>query len=240
MEKSLWENLRGILYNYRGRLVKALSMVILSNVIAIFIPLVFRHAVMQMYPQEGIQEGTLGHILQFILGAHISSLWAWVVLLIFLAVIAAFFKYQMRFAFISISRDAERGVRSKVFSRIQEQSMAFYDRHGIGELLSRLTNDISAYRDVLGPGIMYPLYFLTLVIPGFFALFSISPILASVSIVPLLAIPVLNYAMKSAIYSASLKAQRGLADLSNMSQEHFSGVRIVKGYVAEHRLSAHI
>lgn len=238
MEKSLWKNLRGILYTYRWRLIGALSMVIISNFVAVLIPLVFRHAVMQMYPQEGMQKGALGDILHFILGSHIGALWAWVILLLGLAILAAFFKYQMRFAFISVSRDAEKEVRSKIFGRIQEQSMAFYDNHGIGELLSRLTNDISAYRDVLGPGIMYPLFFATLVIPGFFALFSISPTLASVSIIPLLAIPILNYLMKSAIYNVSMKAQKGLADLSNMTQEHYSGIRIVKGYVAEHRLSS--
>jgi ATP-binding cassette subfamily B protein len=114
--------------------------------------------------------------------------------------------------------------------------MAFYDRHGIGELLSTLTNDIAAYREVLGPGILYPLFFLTITGPGLLALASISPILAVISLVPLLLIPALNALMRHKVYKASYAAQKGLADLSNMAQEHYSGIRIVKGYVAERSL----
>ena len=205
-------------------------MVMIANGLLIFIPLVFRHAVMQMDPQSLKSEGALQTILQFILGSRINSVYAWAALLLFLSLASAFFKYHMRFAFISISRDAEKALRSKLFSRIQEQSMSFYDRHGTGELLSRLTNDVSTYRDVLGPGLMYPLLFITIVFPGLVVLFSLSPILASVSLVPLFAIPLLNYAMRNPIYRASSLAQKGLADLSNRAQEDYSGIKIVKGY----------
>lgn len=233
MENTLWKNLQGILRRYRWPLLRALIMVIIANGLLVFIPLVFRHAVMQMDQGSVKPSGWMHSTFQFILGKHIHSVYAWALLLFILAIIAAYFKYHMRFAFISISRDAEMDLRSKLFARIQEQSMAFYDKHGTGELLSRLTNDISTYRDVLGPGLMYPLLFMTLIIPGFFALFSLSPILASVSLVPLFAIPLLNFLMQKPIYKASHQAQKGLADLSNMTQEHYSSIRIVKGYEIE-------
>lgn len=233
MEKTLWKNIQGILYSYRGRLFRAFLMVIVANGLLIFIPIVFRYAVMQMDSKEVKSENILHSGLGFVLGNQINSVYAWAILLLLLSLVAAFFKYHMRFAFISISRDAERDLRSKLFSRIQEQSMAFYDKHGIGELLSRLTNDISIYRDVLGPGMMYPLIFLTIVIPGMLVLFSLSVPLATVSLIPLLIIPILNYAMRNLIYNASHAAQKGLADLSNMTQEHYSGIRIVKGYGIE-------
>lgn len=236
MEKTLWENLQGILQRYRWPLFRALVMVVIANGLLVFIPLVFRQAVMQMDPQAVKSSGILHTILQGVLGAHITSVYAWAILLLFLSVIAAYFKYKMRFAFISISRDAERDLRTKIFARIQKQSMAFYDRHGTGELLSRLTNDISTYRDVLGPGLMYPLLFFTIVFPGLIALFFLSVPLAFVSMVPLFAIPLLNFIMRHPIYKASHQAQKGLADLSNMAQEHYSGVRVVKGYVVEPRL----
>lgn len=233
MEKTLWKNLQGILLRYRWSLLRALIMVIVANGLLVFIPLVFRHAVMEMDPHVPKTGGVLQTILHFILGNGIHSVYAWAVLLLFLSVVAAYFKYHMRLAFISISRDAERDMRSKLFSRIQEQSMAFYDRHGIGELLSRLTNDISIYRDVLGPGLMYPLLFITIVFPGLLALFFLSVPLATVSLFPLFVIPLLNYAMRNLIYTTSHQAQKGLADLSNMAQEHYSGIRIVKGYGIE-------
>lgn len=233
MEKTLWKNLQAILSQYRRPLLRALIMVIIANGLMIFIPLVFRHAVIQMDPHAVKPGGMLQATLHFILGSHIDSVFAWAALLLTIAATAAFFKYQMRYAFISVSRDAERDLRSKLFARIQEQSMAFYDRHGTGELLSRLTNDISIYRDVLGPGLMYPLLFITIVFPGMFALFYLSVPLATVALVPLIIIPILNFALRNSIYKASHEAQKGLADLSNMAQEHYSGIRIVKGYGIE-------
>lgn len=201
-------------------------MVIAANGFLLLVPLVFRLALEQIFGHGTGAERAVA-----------LPLGGWVAVLLFLAAVAAVFKYRMRYAFISISRDAEKEVRSKLFARIQEQSMAFYDKHGIGELLSRLTNDISAYRDVLGPGIMYPLFFTTLVVPGIFALFYLSPNLAAVSLIPLLSIPALNLVTRKSIYKASHQAQKGLADLSNMAQEHFTGIRIVKGYSAGPQLS---
>lgn len=237
MENNLFKNLKAILHRYRLRFFKAFLMVLISNCLLILNPLVFRQAVMQMDINAAKPVGVLADILQSIFGDYFHILSLWVILLLTISITSAFFKYYMRVAFISVSRDAEREVRSKLFSRIQAQSMAFYDRHGIGELLSRLTNDISAYRDVLGPGIMYPLFFLTIVVPGVAALFSISSTLAAISLVPLLAIPLLNWAMRRQVYTLSHYAQEGLADLSNMSQEHYSGVRIVKGYAAEPQMT---
>lgn len=236
METTLWKNLTGTISRYRWSLLKAFMMLVIANGLFILIPLVFRHAVMQMDHHTQVQ-GILPPILHFILGSSINSVYAWAALLLILSIVAAFFRYQSRFAFISISRDAEKDLRSKLFARIQGQSMAFYDRHGIGELLSRLTNDISIYRDVLGPGLMHPLLFATIVFPGLAALFFLSVPMATVTLFPLFAIPLLNYAMRNVIYRASHQAQKGLADLSNMTQEHYSGIRIVKGYGVEPKLT---
>ena len=174
--------------------------------------------------------------LQFIFGKQIPPVYPWAALLLILSLTAAIFKYGTRYAFLSISRNAERDLRSKIFARIQEQSMHFYDRHGIGELLSRLTNDISIYRDVIGPGLMYPLFFITIVFPGLVILFFLSASLAAISLIPLFAIPFLNYMMRKRIHKTSHLTQKGLADLSNQAQEHYSGIRVIKGYGIESRM----
>lgn len=222
---------------YRWRFIKAFLLLLLSNCLLILNPLIFRQAVQVFDPHATPSTGILANSLNWILGSHIKSIAPWALILILFASLSAYFKYRMRYGFISISRDAERAVRSKLFDRIQTQSMAFYDRHGIGEILSRLTNDISIYRDVLGPGIMYPLFVSTLVVPGVLALFYISKALALISLIPLVAIPILNIFFRRKIYSLSHKVQKGLADLSNMAQEHYSGIRIVKSYVIEFFLS---
>lgn len=187
-------------------------MVLISNLLLILNPLLIRRAM------ETGQEKVL----------------LWGLGLVGIAFLSAYFKYRMRIQFVSLSRNIERSVRLKLFERMQAQSRAFYDHHGTGELLSRLTNDISAYRDVLGPGMMYPLYCLTLIVPGITALFYISSSLAWIALIPLILIPLLNRFVRGVIYKAALRLQHALGTMSNMAQEYFSGIRIIKSYVVEH------
>lgn len=233
MEKSLFESLKKVLWQYKGRFFLGFLMLLVSNGLLIFNPLVFRQAVMAVDPNSPIEEGALHDFFWWLWGAHVGNVWVWTPTLFAIAAFSAYLKYQMRVTFITVSRDVEVEVRSKLFSRIQNQSMAFFDNHGIGELLSRLTNDISAYRDVLGPGIMYPLFFLTLVVPGLIALFLISPQLASLATIPMIVIPVVNLAIRGPLYDLSKKVQKSLADMSNMVQEHYSAIRTIKSYVIE-------
>lgn len=233
MEETLALNIRAILKRYHYSFLEAVFFVLVSNFFTLANPFFFRQAVMAMDPQSGIAEGLFYHFLLFIFGQYYTSIWVWAILLLTIALFAAYFKYKMRICFIAISREAECSLRGEVFKRVQEQSGAFYDRYDIGELLSRLTNDISIYRDVLGPGIMYPIYGITLVIPGVIALMTISKPMALLSLLPIIFIPIINRGIRKVMYSLSLAIQRQLGSLSGMVQEMYSGIRIVKGYGIE-------
>lgn len=234
MEKTLFANLRSIIYRYRSRFFRAFAMVLFSNCLIVLNPLIMRQAVLAMDASTAsVPQNLIGRILYGILGSYSQKLLPWVVILLSVAATASLFKYLMRTLFMTISRDAEKEMRLKIFERIQQQSRAFYDHHGIGELLSRLTNDISAYRDVLGPGVMYPIFFSTLMIPGLIALYNISPQLTAFTLIPLFLIPIINIFIRKEIYQLSSQVQESLANLSNMTQEHFSAIRIIKSYVIE-------
>jgi len=233
MQKSLWESLTVVLSQYRWRFFQGFLMLFASNFLLIFNPLVFRQAVMVLDPTSPPEGGIIHDFLWWVLGNNVDNIWIWAPLLLAIAATSSILKYWMRRILMTVSRDAEVEVRSKLFSRIQSQSMAFFDRHGIGELLSRLTNDITAYREVLGPGIMYPVFFLTLVGPGIVALFFISQSLATLSMIPMFAIPLVNYFIRGRLYDLSLSVQKSLGDVSNLVQEHYSAIRIIKSYVIE-------
>jgi len=223
MEPTLFANILGIIRRYRSRFLKATLMVLISNILIISNPLLLRHA-----------------LLTFNEGSDIafSKVLPWAIALLIIALTSAYFKYWMRMEFVDISRDVEKEVRTKLFGRMQEQSQAFYDKNGIGEILSRLSNDITAYRDLIGPGLMYPLFFLTLVVPGFFALLSISYQLTVIAFVPLLIIPVMNFILHKQIFRVAQKVQSFLGRMSSMTQEHYAGIRIVKSYDIEGRLQS--
>jgi ATP-binding cassette, subfamily B, multidrug efflux pump len=222
-----------VLKRYRAKYLLGFGMLLVSNFLLIFNPLVFRQAVMAVDPNSPIEPGLLHDFFWWLWGGNVGNVWVWAPVLLTIAAISAYFKYLMRLTFITVSRDVEVEIRSQLFGRIQNQSMKFFDRHGIGELLSRLTNDISAYRDVLGPGIMYPLFFLTLVGPGLAALYIISSSLTLLTLIPLIIIPIVNFLIRDRLYDLSLNVQKNLGEMSNLVQEHYSAIRSIKSYGME-------
>ena len=95
-------------------------MLLTSNVLLILNPLVFRQAVLVLTPTYDHEEN-LAKMFGWIFGSYLRSTWPWALLLSFIAVTSALFKYWMRLGFISISRDVERDVRSLLFQKIQQQ-----------------------------------------------------------------------------------------------------------------------
>lgn len=233
MNKSLAGSLIDMVRHYRFRVFIAFLLVLASNLLLILNPLILRQAIMAIVPQQGEEANQLTHLLQWLLGPLFYCAYSWAYLIIAIATVSAALKYFMRMIFISIGREVELNVRRKLFERIQSQSKGFFDRHGIGDLLSRLTNDITAYRDLLGPGMMYPLFFITLLIPALLALFALSPLMATISLIPIVSIYGLNMAIRQPLYQISKEVQQSLGDLSVMAHEHYSGIRIVKSYGIE-------
>lgn len=234
MQKTLFKDLLALLKRYRYRYIAASLLVIVANILVIINPLVFRQAIIAMDPSAGVAEGTFALTLQKVLGN--TSIIPWLSVLIGIASLVAYMRYRMRIAFITTSRDAERDVRTLLFLKLQNQTQSFYDRYGAGELLSRLTNDITVYRTILGPGIMYPMFFISLAVPGIIALFWISPHLALITVIPMFIIPVLNWILRGPLYKYSAEVQKGLGDMSTLCEEHYSDIRIVKSYLLENRL----
>lgn len=219
MEPTLFLNLFAMIKQNRVRVLISSVVLIISNFLIIANPLVFRIAITKV--QLGWDR----------------SIFYWGFALISIAFVAAVLKYYARVSFFTVARDGERNVRSKVYSRIQMQSMAFFDKHGTGELLSRLTNDINYYRDAVGLGLFFPLYCLTLIIPSWIALFLISVPLTFVSLIPFVLFPLFNSSVRNYVFNLSIGIQRKLADLSNLAQEHFTGIKVIRSYVMENACS---
>ncbi|MFN4173759.1 MAG: ABC transporter transmembrane domain-containing protein, partial [Parachlamydiaceae bacterium] len=213
VQQTLFSHLVSIVRNNIGSLSVSFILITLANVLLISNPLLMRYAI-----------------------EHQLNPWSVTPFLILIAFISAYLRYVMRLTFVKVSRKEEREMRAKIYKKISSQTMAFFDRHGIGELTSRLSSDISSYRDVLGPGLLFPVYFITTVIPGMIALFWLAPKLAWIALIPLIAIPLINKVLRGTVFHLSSRFQALLAEMSNFVQETFSGIRIVKGYHAEDSL----
>jgi ATP-binding cassette subfamily B protein len=220
MQKSFIGNLFEKIAHYRNQLLLASLMVFISNGLLIVNPLIFRQALLDLQ------------------SAHHHSVFTWAFGLLIISAVAAFLKYSMRMIFFSISRHMELQMRELIFDRIHAQSKAFFDRHGIGDLLSRLSNDITAYSDMLAAGIMYPLFFISLVVPALAALFYLSPFMAAISLIPFFGMFLLNLWVSKPMFHISHRLQELLAKMSVMVHEHYSGIKLIKSYGIESQLVA--
>jgi ATP-binding cassette, subfamily B, multidrug efflux pump len=236
MNKNLLGSLWDMIRHYRWRFLLAFLLVLISNALLVLNPLIFRQAILAVTIPEEISTPQ-ANFFYAILGPLFHCAYSWAYLLIGIATLSAILKYYMRMIFISIGREVEVEVRNQLFERIQAQSRTFFDLHGIGDLISRLTNDITAYRDLLGPGMMYPLFFITLVTPALIALFFLSPLMATVSLIPIIGIYLFHIAIRQPLLQASQEVQKSLGEMSMMVHEHYSGIRILKSYGIE-RLTA--
>ena len=237
MEKTLTSHFLHVVYDYRFRIAIASILIFVSNILLILNPLILRQALFAMDPHDQGDVGSWTSFFHELFGPYFHSISIWSTLLLLIALISALLKYWMRIIFLSISREVELKLRDQLFERIQLQSRVFYDRHGVGDLLSRLTNDVTAYRDMLGPGLMYPMFFITMLIPALIALAYLSPLMALVSSIPIIIMYAINFAVRRPLFKLSDEVQASLADMSRMSHEYFSGIKLVKSYGVEHETS---
>src|SRR5262245_15199476 len=139
----------------------------------------------------------------------------------------------MRMVLIGISREIEFELRNDLFRHLTRQSAGYFHQRRIGDLMSRATNDMSAVRMVLGPGIMYTANTLTTFAGSVAVMFRISPSLLGLSLVPLLFVSFLVRYFGRRIHDRFEKVQEQLANINAIVQENLAGARVVRAYAQE-------
>ena len=204
------------LTKYRRPIALGSLMVLLTNGAAVVFPWLLGLAV------GALSRGASGRILAFY-GAVIVGM----------SVVEGTFRYLMRSILIGVSRRIEYDLRNEVFERLQLLSPSFYQRNPTGEIMSRATNDLSAVRMVLGPGIMYSINTISTTALAVIVLLQMNVRLAALTLIPLL---VVSYTVKrfgKKIHERFERIQEQLAALTSVAQENIAGVRVVKAYNQE-------
>jgi ATP-binding cassette, subfamily B, multidrug efflux pump len=155
------------------------------------------------------------------------------VTLLVLALLSGFFMFLMRQTIIVMSRHIEYDQKNEVFNHYQKLDTAFYKTHSTGDLMNRITEDVSRVRMYTGPALMY---FINLAATIGFSLFFMLRenwrlTLYVLAPLPLLAITI--YAVNTVINRKSEKIQSLLSDLTSTAQESYSGIRVIKSFVQE-------
>ena len=153
-----------------------------------------------------------------------------IIFIIGASLISGFFTFLMRQTIINVSRYIEYDVKNEVFSHYQSLDQTFYKRNRTGDLMNRISEDVSKVRMYYGPVIMYGTNAIVLFIVIITYMFSVAPKLTIFSLIPLPILSVFIYRISNLINIKSTKVQESLSDLSTYSQESFSGISVVKSF----------
>ncbi|GAC1300852.1 MAG: ABC transporter ATP-binding protein [Mucilaginibacter sp.] len=221
-------------YKYRWRLIPGVLFVIISNIFGVLPAQVIRVAFDLVTENIGMFQLFSGFNRQpVIYDIFGSSLLLFGILVLILALLRGLFLFFMRQTIILMSRHIEYDLKNEIYNHYQELSLAFYRRHNTGDLMNRVTEDVSRVRMYLGPGIMYTINTVVLFIMVIYAMLTVNIRLTIFSVLPLPVLAVIIYYVNNIIHFRSEKIQQRLSALSSFVQENFSGIRVIKSYVRE-------
>ncbi len=161
------------------------------------------------------------------------ALLRYALLFIGLTVVRGVFMFFMRQTIIVMSRHIEYDQKNELFAKYESLTPAFFKRNNTGDLMSRVAEDVGRVRQYAGPAIMYFLNLLFTFILVIWVMMDISPLLTLYVLLPLPILSVSIYYVNSIINKKSELIQQQLSTLTNISQESFSGIRVIKGYAQE-------
>ncbi len=201
---------------YRAKLLLGTGMVLATNAVAVVTPWVLGRAIDDLR-----------------LEVTRDKLLIYATVLVGLSALEGVFRFLMRSVLIGTSRRLEFDLRSDLYAHLLRLTPSFYQRYTTGDLMSRATNDLSAVRSVLGPGIMYSLNTLFTTVLTVSLLISIDPSLALYTLIPLVAVSVCARYFGSQIHRRFRSIQEQFSELTSLVQENVAGMRVVKAYNQE-------
>jgi ATP-binding cassette subfamily B protein len=166
-------------------------------------------------------------------GAAARDLLGLAMVMLVTALASGVLRFTMRFTMNGVSRRIETDLRRQLFERLTTLDAGWYAAWRTGDLMARLTNDLSAVRMAAGPAIMY---FATTLAGGLFALtmmVRISPRLTALALLPMIGLPVLMLRLGKLVHTRFEHVQEQFSRLSTRAQENLAGVRVVRAYRQE-------
>ena len=154
-----------------------------------------------------------------------------------LSIFSGIFLFFMRQTIIKVSRFIEYDLKNEIYEHYQQLDYSFYKNNNTGDLMNRISEDVSYVRNYLGPGIMYTLNLIVLFTMVVFQMIMINGFLTFLVIIPLPIMSFLIYKVSSKMNVLSTEVQKEQSKLSTSVQETFSGIRIIKAYSREAELN---
>lgn len=211
---------------YSGRLIVGLLITAVATIFRIVVPAKIGDAV------DSIKQYITG---ESSYAALKSDLAMDIALIIGAALLSGFFTFLMRQTIIVVSRYIEYDLKNEVFRHYERLSLNFYKSNRTGDLMNRISEDVSKIRMYAGPALMYSTTTVTLFVVAISYMLYTAPILTLYAVGPLPFLSIGIYKLSIAIHKRSAIVQKYLSQLTTFTQERFSGISVIKAYGLEHR-----
>ena len=229
-------SLNKYLVKYKWLILLGIIFVAASNYFRILIPRGLRKAVDLIVDMLGKRSELQGQALDEIDNTIKSGLMEYALLVIGAAIVTGIFMYFMRQTIIVMSRRIEYDLRKDIFNQYLTFDQSFLRKNQTGDLMARISEDVSKVRMYLGPGILYAINLSCLFFFVIKSMYQASPILTLYTLLPLPILSVSIYFVSNMIHKYSYAIQQQLSKLNSLAQEVFSGIRVVKVYAQEDAL----
>lgn len=231
-------------WKYRYRFIAGIFFVVISNYFQVLAPEITGYVVNKL--QEMLPGAKpAGHSLREHDGL-VNGFIAWVntmnfgklvmvcsVTILLLALARGVLMFFMRQTIIVMSRHIEFDQKNEVYAHYQKLDAGFYKTHNTGDLMNRMTEDVSRVRMYTGPAIMYLINLLSLISLCVVNMFRKDVHLSLIVLAPLPILAVTIYIVNTVIHKKSERVQGLLSDLTTNAQESYSGIRVIKSFVQE-------
>ena len=154
-------------------------------------------------------------------------------LLVAIALVKGVFLYAQRWILIGISREIEFDLRNDLFSHLERQDSGFYQRYRTGDIMARMTNDLNAVRNLLGPALMYSANTIFFTLGALPFVLHISRYLTLVALAPMPIASILVQYFGTKIHDRFERIQASFSEISAQAQENYSGARLVRAFARE-------
>ena len=213
------------LYKYRIRIILGVVFTIAAKVFAVVAPSLIGDSITTVNLYLNDPTGDLS-ITKNILLENIA-------LIVGAAILSGLFTFTMRQTIINVSRFIEFDLKNEIYQHYQKLSLNFYKNNRTGDLMNRISEDVSKVRMYFGPALMYSINTLSLFVIVISYMISVAPTLTLYALTPLPLLSLAIYQLSKSIHKRSTIVQEYLSKLSAFTQEMFSGIGVIKANAIE-------
>ncbi|WP_439128817.1 ABC transporter ATP-binding protein [Polaribacter sp.] len=210
---------------YKWRLLVGILITVLSKLLALKVPQIVGDSLNIV---EDYQNGVVTDY-----DAVKHQLLINVLMIVGVALLAGFFTFLMRQTIIVTSRLVEFDLKNEIYQQYQRLSLNFYKKNRTGDLMNRISEDVSKVRMYVGPAVMYSMNMIVLLVVGFTQMINIDIKLTMYTLIPFPVLSISIFVLSKVIHKRSSIVQKYLSHLTTFNQEFFSGISVVKSYGIE-------